>query len=52
MEVRAIATARIGLKTRFDRSILIIALGVALWVLREKATQLSSSFLSNRRGVA
>ena len=44
--------ARIGIGAHFDRFIFTIALGVALWVMREKTTQLSSSSLSNRRGAA
>src|SRR5216683_466327 len=39
-------------RARFSRSIFVIALGVAHWVMRDATTQTSSAILSNRRGAA
>src|SRR3954453_15478159 len=49
MPVRAARTAPADIEVHFSRSIFVIALGVALWVLPEPSAQTTRSNLSNAR---
>src|SRR5712692_9127790 len=49
---RAAPVTFTNFRARFSRSIFVIALGIAHWVMRDATTQTSSAILSNRRGAA